>query len=93
MLIWKGFGIIVPIIFFITGWICSYFFEDTRLGNFAYIGTIMLFSALPVGLIGLGMSQPDEDGTPAKQHSFFFLPVAWWGLIFIVGGVLLRWFL
>ncbi len=92
MLIWKGAGIAVPIIFFITGWICSYFFEDTRLGNMSYVGTTMLFSALPVLLIGLGLSQPDENGVK-RSHSFFFLPVALWGVIFIVGGIVLRWFL
>ncbi len=90
MLIWNGFGIIVPIIFFIVGWIASYFFDDLTLGNTSYIATIMLFSALPVGLIGLGMAQPSEDGTPAKNHSFFFIPVQWWGLLFLVGGLVLK---
>lgn len=89
MIIWNGFGIIVPIIFFIVGWITSYFYDDVTLGNFSYISTIMLISALPVGLVGLGMSQPSEDGSPAGNHSFFFVPVKWWGLLFLVGGIAL----
>lgn len=94
MLIWKGAGIAVPIIVFICGWISSFWFEDTRLGNLPFIGLAFLIACIPVGLIGLGLSgSKDENGNKVGGgHSFFFIPVAWWGLILAGAGVYFYWF-
>jgi hypothetical protein len=84
-LIWRGLGIVVPIIFFITAWIVSYWYDsgETTLGNSSYIGWTALFAGIVVLLIGLGLmggSSDEEDG-PRKKHDFFYLPVFAWGLL------------
>ncbi|MBU0487152.1 MAG: hypothetical protein KKA07_08805 [Bacteroidetes bacterium] len=46
--IWRGFGLIVPILFFVTAWIVSYLFDkgDTTLGNPDFIGWTALLPEL-----------------------------------------------
>lgn len=95
MLIWKGGGIIVPILILLSGWISSYWFEDTRLGNAPFIGLTFLIACLPVLLIGLGLNAPseDENGNMVKKgHSFFFIPVYIWGIILTGAGIYFYWF-
>lgn len=42
----------VPIILAICCWITSYWFEDTRLGNGAYMGWSMIWAGIPLLLVG-----------------------------------------
>lgn len=91
-LIWRGMGIIVPIIFFITAWIVSYWYDsgETTLGNSSYIGWTSLFAGIAVLLIGLvlmagGSDEEGEEPGPKKKHDFFYLPVFVWGLL--LGGL------
>lgn len=91
--IWRGAGILVPILFFICGWIVSYWFEDTRLGNPEFIGWTCLTAGIVNFIIGLGLLgikndsinlEPGEIPT-RKKHDFFWIPVFVWGLL--LGGL------
>lgn len=79
--IWRGFGLIVPIVFGICAWIVSYWFEDTRLGNGAYMGWTTFYTAIVLLLPGLAMfnDKDDEDGTK-RYHDFMFVPILFWSL-------------
>ncbi|MCD6068141.1 MAG: hypothetical protein K0S33_2967 [Bacteroidetes bacterium] len=97
LFVWRGIGIAVPIVFFLIGWIVSYWFKDTTLGNGTYIGWVCLYSAivcllLGAAALGMGKSETNENGTsaPKKKHDFFFVPVIFWAGIF---GALSAWLL
>ncbi|UKN03384.1 hypothetical protein K6119_07625 [Paracrocinitomix mangrovi] len=90
--IWRGAGIIVPIFVFISGWIVSSRFEDTRLGNPHFMGWTLLWAGIALTLIGLALWQmtkaPDDENKslepgeiPTKsRHDFFWIPVWIWGV-------------
>ncbi|MBK9452211.1 MAG: hypothetical protein IPN95_22875 [Bacteroidetes bacterium] len=86
MLIWRGMGIAVPIIFFLTGLIVKWVSgdPDTRIGNPNFIGWTSLFSGIVILLLGLALlgSSEDENGNKVKKkHDFFWIPVFVWGLL------------
>ena len=84
--IWRGFGLIVPIVAAICAWIVGYWFDDHSVGNKSYSGWVSFYTAIVLLLPGLAMlgGTPEEDGTK-KKHDFFFIPVLFWALIF--GGL------
>ena len=87
-LVWRGAGILVPIAFFISGWITSYSFEDPTLGNAPYMFWTLLWSGIVVTLVGLltlPISKDEETGKWAYSgnHSFLWVPVIGWGLLFL----------
>ncbi len=91
--IWRGAGIIVPIIFFICGWVVSYWIDDTRLGNSDFLGWTAFYAGIFCFILGLGFigSKEDEfqDMQPGeipvkKKHDFFWIPVIIWGVLFLV---------
>ena len=92
--IWRGFGIVVPIIFGLSAWITSYWFEDPKLGNTPYIGWSMLWAGIVLILFAL-MSfggDLDENGEPTGKKSyndFFWIPIWVWCLGFIGGSIYL----
>lgn len=98
--VWHGAGIIVPIALLISGWLVSYSFEDTRLGNTLYMGWTMFWPGLVFfilgGLVVLGgkgeahAGQEGETESPGK-HDFFFIPVWIWGGIFTALAVYFIW--
>ncbi len=81
LFVWRGFGLIVPIVFFICAWIVSYWYDDTRLGNASFMGWSCFYTAIVLLLPGLAMlfTDPDEDGVKRK-HDFFFVPVLFWAI-------------
>jgi hypothetical protein len=88
MIIWRGLGILVPIVFVITGLLVSWISgdPDTRLGNPSFLGWTALFSGIVIFLLGLGLAgggdDKDEQGNPIKKkHDFFWIPVFVWGLV------------
>lgn len=91
--IWRGAGIIVPIIVLIAGWIVSYWFEDTRLGNNVYLGWTFFWASIPLLLLGLaflGMNatDPETGEKPQKSHhDFFFIPVWIWAVALLGFGI------
>lgn len=81
-------GILVPIIFFITGWIVSFWIKDARVGNPDFIGWTSFYTAIICLLLGLGtFGGKDENGNPIpkNRHHFFYIPILFWGLI--LGGL------
>lgn len=90
--IWRGAGILVPIIFLISGWIVSYWFEDTRLGNPVFMGWTAFYAGIFNFVTGLGLMGMSDDNdnhniepgeVPVKKkHDFFWIPVIVWGLLF-----------
>jgi hypothetical protein len=94
-LIWRGFGIAVPIIVFITGWLVGLISGETdmRIGNANFMGWTTLFSGIVVLLLGLGTwnsEGTDENGNKVKKkHDFFYVPIAIWGAILIALSIYL----
>lgn len=87
--IWRGSGITVPIFLLISGWITGYWFEDTRLGNYPFIGWTLLWAGIILTFQGAavwGGGKPDPETGEIhikKGHDFFWIPVLLWGLGFI----------
>jgi hypothetical protein len=92
MLVWRGFGIIVPIVFVLTGLLVSWLSgdKDATLGNANFIGWTSLWSGIVLTLIGLpllsGTEEKDDQGNVyKKKHDFFWIPVIVWGVV--LGGL------
>ena len=87
--VWRGSGITVPIFLLISGWITGYWFEDTRLGNSAFMGWTLLWAGIILTLQGVadwGGGKPDPETGQIhikKGHDFFWIPVLIWGLAFM----------
>jgi hypothetical protein len=89
--IWRGIGIIVPILLVAIGYIVSLFYEDKTLGNTNLLGWAFFYSSIIFILVGLALSLPSEEEknkTGKKlnlwKHSFFYIPVLFWGMIFLI---------
>jgi len=88
VIIYRGLGILVPIVLFIAGWIVSFWFKDTRIGNPSFMGWTLFYTAIVCLLLGLGtFGGTDENGNPIpkNRHHFFYIPIIFWALIF--GGL------
>ncbi|MEL6345751.1 MAG: hypothetical protein AAFV53_21760 [Myxococcota bacterium] len=90
VIIWRGAGIVVPLLFILAAGIVSFFIEDTTIGNATFMGWSLLlagvFNILPT-LVVFGMQDEDQ---PKTRHTFFFLPIWVWMLGCMgLGGVLL----
>lgn len=85
VIVYRGFGVAVPILLAICAGGLSLLFTDTRLGNLDYVGWTFIIggglSVLP-GLAALG----DEE-RPWWHHSFFFLPIIVWSVGLVAGGI------
>jgi hypothetical protein len=91
-LVWRGFGIVVPIIFVLTGLLVSWISgdPDTRIGNPSFLGWTSMISGILLFLLGLvtwgGTEQQDAQGnTVRKKHDFFYVPILIWGVL--LGGL------
>lgn len=89
LFVWRGIGIIVPIIVLINGFIVRMFIEDDRIGNPKFMGWTLFYSAIVCLLIGITIlgtnKEAAEKNQPKKKHDFFFIPIIFWALIF--GGL------
>lgn len=88
VIIFRGLGILVPIVLFISGWIVSFWFKDTRIGNPPFMGWTLFYTAIVCLLLGLvTFGGKDERGNPIpkNKHHFFYIPIVFWAFIF--GGV------
>lgn len=91
ILVWRGLGILVPIVFFICAWLVHYFFDDTHFANPSYSGWVCFYASIVLLLPGLGafFGGPDEDGVKRK-HDFFFIPILFWAIgLGVLSGYLL----
>ena len=88
VIIFRGLGIVVPIVLVITGWIVSFWFKDTRIGNPPFMGWTLFYTAivcLVLGLATFGGKDKNGNSIPKNRHHFFYIPIVFWALIF--GGV------
>lgn len=93
-IVWRGSGILVPIILVINAWIVGHWYTDHRIGNWPETGWICFYTAIVVLLHGLLVfpwkreEQPVNplDGETPKRtlwsHHFFYIPVIFWAVIF-----------
>lgn len=77
VVVWRGMGIVIPILLAVFAGLLSLVFDDTRLGNLAYTGWILIATAVPTALVALA-SLGGEEGGGWTKHSLFFVPVALW---------------
>ena len=96
VIIWKGLGIIVPILLVGIGYLVSLFYEDKTLGNMNLLGWSLFSSSIVFILIGYFIARPSEEErneTGKKltlwRHTFFFLPILFWGIIFLILSIYL----
>lgn len=94
VIFWRGAGILIPILLGISFWITSYWFEDTRFGNYAYLGWSMLWPAILItlgGVVDSMKNEPDENGVvePKQPNDLFWIPIIFWGLGLLVLSVYL----
>ena len=95
VIVWRGIGIIVPIFLLIGGWIVSYWFDDTRLGNPHFMGWTLFWTSIPLLLVALALfgarlPDPDTGEKPPKSYNdFFFIPVWIWAFGFLIIGIIL----
>lgn len=93
-LVWRGAGIVVPIIAVATAFIVSRWEENSMTG----LGQSALIAGIILGLIGV-FTLPGKvmhEGTgqmvSKKKHDFFFIPIIAWGVLLIAAGVYLLFF-
>jgi hypothetical protein len=95
---WRGAGIFVLIFFLICAWLTSYAFVDTRLGNGSFIGWSMVWTAIPTIILYFVIKNwPESEPAPGEiqtksthwGHSFMFIPVIIWPVVFLGGGLYL----
>jgi hypothetical protein len=82
--IWRGWGIVVPIIWFVTLWVVQ-IVSNTIFGAGTYeaYGLFKIVGSIPAGLavwvVGNILNENIESS--ANKHSFFFIPAEYWGFI------------
>jgi hypothetical protein len=92
--IWRGFGLAVPIVFFLSCWITSFWIENPKLGNAPFIGWSMLWAGITLAFFALASfgETLDENGEPTGKkayHDFFWIPIWAWCLGFVAGSIYL----
>ena len=91
MFFFTGFGLLVPIIFYL-GILSSQMIHDHIFGDGHYTDNLMpkvygsLFGALIIWMLGSYLHKRSkekdaEDDNPLSPHSFFFIPMRFWGHI------------
>ncbi|MDG1475815.1 MAG: hypothetical protein P8Q14_01580 [Vicingaceae bacterium] len=87
-IVWRGAGILVPILFFASGFIMSYWYDDVTLGNTAYLKWTLLWPGILLTLIGLFVLPISKDPETGKtkyvgNHDLFWIPMIVWGVLFL----------
>jgi len=89
-LVWKGFGITVPVFYLLGAWIVSFFYPESDKvfyspampWSFLFAGILLALQ----GLMALGGDEEEEETEPQGitiRNSFFFIPVGIWGIGFL----------
>lgn len=87
-IVWRGAGILVPILFILSGFITSYWYEDVTLGNTEYMKWTLLWPGILLTLIGLFLLPIGTDEETGKKkyvgnHDLFWIPMVVWGILFL----------
>ncbi len=93
-IVWRGAGILVPVVALATAFIVSRSESDAFKG----LGLSSLIAGAILLIIGF-FTLPGKKTDPAtgevtlkKKHDFFFLPIIGWGILLLLGGVYLSFF-
>ena len=83
--IWRGIGILVPIVFFLTAFIVSRFVDKPyTFSNQPLILWTTLVSGIVLLIIGI-LSEVTRAGTPPEERKgrahFMFIPIVFWGIL------------
>jgi len=96
LFIWRGIGLIVPIMYFLVAWIVSFWYDkaDTKIVNTGFMGWTSLIAGIIILLIGLATfnshKNTNEQGKPVgKKHDFFYIPILYWGIFFTLLSIYL----
>lgn len=97
-IVWRGSGIMVLIYFFLSAWLCHFYFDGPHnLNNDAYVGWTLFWAAIATAIHALLIlvmkhgedpNEPKTEDDPPRNiwhSSLFFIPVMIWPLIF--GGL------
>jgi len=104
MIIWSGFGFLVPVIgigsLVLTQYLTELITQNEQFykeNDWVNILAMVLAAALTLGLHKL-LNPPNpkrlidadtgEEFVLRRSHSFFFIPVKWWTFIFLVFGTI-----
>tara|TARA_B100000809_G_C15136176_1_gene530698 strand:+ start:4106 stop:5071 length:966 start_codon:yes stop_codon:yes gene_type:complete len=87
-IVWRGAGILVPILFFVSGFITSYWYDDVTLGNTEYMKWTLLGPGILLTIIGLFLLPVSKDPETGKwkyagNHDLFWIPMVVWGVLFL----------
>lgn len=100
---WRGWGIIVPVVFFIAIWLVGYNYDDETIGDSIESGRIawsffwggianlslgIIFS-LTMHEVDQSKAEPGEVLPDRRRHDFFWIPVWVWGILMTVLGIYL----
>src|SRR5829696_7275512 len=105
MVIWSGFGIVVPFIALLTAAMAEFIAEAITGDDHFYqqhrwliLVAMILAAALNYGFHLLLLrekgrvvidKETGQEITLRTRHALFFIPVRWWSLIFVIVGLVL----
>jgi hypothetical protein len=87
MMIWRGFGFLVPVI-----WVAGLVLTEMMIGEQTYEHHGWpKFVACLVGAIGIAIAGGllNQDRAPGNTHTFFFVDMRVWALVSVAAGIFL----
>lgn len=104
MIIWKGWGFLVAVIVFFTSLVAEIISESVTSNEDYYqehsfpLSLALLLSGIISGLLGKWLNTRNADVfieidtgkeiVVKNNHSLFFIPMEYWGMILVVSAVL-----
>jgi predicted permease len=83
ILVWRGLGILVPIVWFTTACIIQ-ILTDKLFGTGTYVAYSLpkIFGSIVVGLLLLVIGVAlNKDKHADNKHSFFWIPIEYWVVV------------
>jgi hypothetical protein len=88
MIIWRGWGILTPLIALacVAGPVALA--GSSSLAPIAF-GASLVLAAVLNWLLGQKLNRPlrEADFDHGRRHSFFFIPMEWWSVAMLIGAV------
>lgn len=100
VIIWRGWGIMVFLMFVIVGLITTIWFDgwETKIvGNTEYLSWVLTISGvllIPIGISTWKGKIVQDIGIPAhrKKHDFFWIPIIFWAIFYLGLGIYMMFF-
>ncbi len=83
-IVWRGFGIIVPILFIGSTLLGSWILDDETFLRGPHVKWCMLICGVLFSLLGIAGTAEDEEVGPKKRNSFMLIPVGAWGVLLLM---------